>query len=101
MILKSFTLEPRVDVFPGEKERLDVAARFDTASECYGWSNESYFSDPVWRNERWKLQNQRYFVKITIVTSGEKVTKIFRLINDVSRQDFRIEPALKTDKVFE
>lgn len=96
---QSFTVESRVDVFPGEKERLDVAVKFDNDSECYGWNNESYSSDPVWRNKRWKLQNQRYFVKITIVSSGEKVTKIFRLINDVSRQDFRIEPALKSDKV--
>lgn len=40
------TLESRVDVYPGEFQRLDVAARFNNKDECYGWNNENYFSDP-------------------------------------------------------
>ncbi|GAB4374931.1 MAG: hypothetical protein Kow0042_19920 [Calditrichia bacterium] len=95
-----FTLTPRIDVYPGESERLDVAAKFDDETECYGWSNESYFSEPAWRNPNWRLPTGRYLVKITIVSAGEKFSRIFRLVNDVPRQDFRIESALPDDKVF-
>jgi hypothetical protein len=38
------SLISRMDVYPGEKQRLDVSAKFDNEKECYGWSNESYFS---------------------------------------------------------
>ena len=58
-----FTPTPRIDVYPGEAERLDVAGRFDNEDECYGWSNESYFSDPVWRNPDWRLPSGRYLVQ--------------------------------------
>ncbi|MBK8781285.1 MAG: hypothetical protein IPO22_05680 [Anaerolineales bacterium] len=44
------------DIFPGNLERLDIAARFDADNECYGWNNEAYFSDPQWRNSKWQLK---------------------------------------------
>ena len=94
-----FTLTPRVDVYPGELERLDIAAKFDDEGECYGWSNENYFSVPIWRNPDWRLPHGRYLVKVTVVSAGEKCTGTFRLINDVARQDFRIESVLPQDKV--
>ena len=93
------TLTSRMDVYPGEAERLDVAARFDNEDECYGWSNESYFSDPVWRNPRWRLASGRYVFKVTVISAGQSCTGIFRLINDVAQQDFRLEPALPSDSV--
>jgi hypothetical protein len=95
-----FTLVSRTDVYPGEAEVLDVAARFDNENDCYGWSNENYFSNPIWRNPNWKLPQGRYLVNVTVVSSGEKCAGIFRLINDVPQQDFRIEPAQKNDKVY-
>jgi hypothetical protein len=95
-----FTLAPRIDVYPGESERLDVAAKFDDEQECYGWSNESYFSNPVWRNPNWRLPAGRYLVKVTVVSAGEKFSRIFRLVNDVPSHGFRIEAALPNDRVF-
>jgi len=85
------------DIFPGNLERLDVAARFDNDNECYGWNNEAYFSRPQWRNPKWQLQQGRYVVKVEVDTSGEKTTELFRLCNDVSIEDFRLEPAQKQD----
>jgi hypothetical protein len=85
------------DIFPGNLERLDVAARFDDDSECYGWNNEAYFSSPRWRNPKWKLQPDRYIGKVEVETSGEKTVELFRLCNDVSLEDFRLEPAQKQD----
>ena len=89
----------KMDIYPGESAEIDIAARFDNEPECYGWSNESYFSTPPWRTVQWRLSPNRYIVKVTIFSSGETFSKIFRLINDVEQQDFRIEAALPEDTV--
>ncbi len=61
------------------------------------WSNQSYFSDPPWRNPDWKLSKGRYLIYITITSSGDKCKGLFRLINDVGQKDFRIENARPED----
>jgi hypothetical protein len=91
------TLESRIDVYPGERELLDVAVRLDNDSECYGWNNEAYLQREFWRTPAWKLPPGRYLVKVVIASSGQTCSGIFRLINDVSRQDFRLEPAQSGD----
>lgn len=100
----SYTIEGvpiTIDVPPGEARRLDVAAKFDSEDDCYGWSNENYFSDPVWRHPDWKLDRSRYLVGITIYSAGEKCSGLFRLVNDVPQQDFRLEPAMPNDFIRE
>jgi|GEM_PF-6151443 len=81
-----------------ESELLDIGARFDKDEECYGWNNEAYFSDPLWRNPNWKLRRARYLVKVTITSSGQKCVGAFRLVNDVARTDFRLEPATESER---
>ena len=88
-----FSMEPCTDVYPDETARLDIVARFDNEDFCYGWSNESYFSAPIWRNSNWKLLPNRYLVRATIKSSGEKCVGVFRIINDVSQNAFRLEAA--------
>ncbi len=88
--------ESRIDVYPGEEEILDVAARFDDEADCYGWNNDSYFFE--WRNPNWKLAPDRYLVTVVITSSGQKCIGKFRLVNDVSRRDFRLEQATTDDK---
>ena len=34
--------DSRVDIHPGTRTQLDIAARFDAEPEAYGWSNEGY-----------------------------------------------------------
>jgi hypothetical protein len=97
--LERLTPQLNRDVSPGEHETLDVVASFDNDSECYGWSNESYFSNPLWRNPNWRLPSGRYLVKVVIVSAGERLTDVFRLINDVPVSDFRIERAMPSDPV--
>jgi hypothetical protein len=87
----SLTLASRIDVYPGESELLDIVMRADNDEECYGWNNEAYFSTPPWRNPNWKLPHGRYLIQITVTSSGQKCVRGFRLINDVSRKDFRLE----------
>jgi hypothetical protein len=92
-------LESAVDVYPGEREQLAIAARFDDDGDCYGWSNESYYSEPKWRNPNRRLFPGRYLAKVTVVSSGRKCSNTFRVINDVSRLDFRLEPPQEGDSL--
>jgi hypothetical protein len=89
------TLVSRIDVHAGESQSLDVAARFDQDSECYGWNNESYFHG--WRNQKWSLDKGRYLVEVTVTSSGQICKGLFRLINDVARPHFRLEDARPED----
>jgi hypothetical protein len=94
-----FVLEQRKDIYPGELESLDVAVRFDDDDECYAWSNENYFSEPMWRNENWIIPQGRYLAKVTITSSGEKCERLFRLMNEGPKRNFHLEKAQRNDKV--
>lgn len=96
-----FKLISRIDIPPGESQRLDIAAKFENETECYGWNNESYFSNPIWRNPNWKMFRGRYLVRVKIISSGQIVNETFRLINDVERGDFRLEKRLPNDNIHE
>jgi hypothetical protein len=93
--------DARVDIYPGEsnKEGLNIAARFDDDEDCYGWTNENFVSTPLWRTPRWRLPKGRYLVRVSVLSAGEKREELFRLINDVSINDFRLQPAREDDKV--
>jgi hypothetical protein len=92
------TLESRMDIYPGQTQLLDIANRPDDDEVCYGWNNEAYFSTPRWRNPKWQLPKGRYLVKIAIGSSGQQFTDCFRLRNDMTRKDFRLEPANRDEK---
>mgnify|MGYP006297506397 CR=1 FL=1 len=93
------TLLQKMDIYPNESADIDIAVRMDKDVECYGWSNENYFSNPPWRPKNWQLKSERYLVKVTVLSSGETKSKIFRLINDVDLQDFRLTDALPEDNL--
>jgi hypothetical protein len=95
-----FELIPQVSIAPGEPaQAFTVAAKFDNDEECYGWSNENYFSNPQWRHPKWRLPKGRYLVIVTVHSAGVYRRAVFRLLNDVERRDFRLEPASREDEV--
>ncbi len=96
--LSQLSLESWMDVPPGEGQTLDIAGRFDNDVDCYGWSNESYFSNPLWRNPGRKLPPGEYLVRVTVVCAGEKCADVFRLINEGPVANFRLEVAKKDDR---
>lgn len=92
--------DSRVDIYAGDKTLLDIASRFDNDDEAYGWSNDSYFSEPLWKAQQWKLpKEKRYLVEVNIISSNTESTALFRIINDVPVRDFRLEEALPNDRV--
>lgn len=86
-----------IDIYVGEKEPLDVVARFNNEDDCYGWSYDSYFSKPPWRNPDWKMGKGRYLVKVELIYSGGRHFDVFRVINDAPMNAFRLEMAQRED----
>jgi hypothetical protein len=89
--------ESRVDLYPDEARKVDIAAKFDNEPECYGWSNLNYLSNPEWRNPDFKLNCGRYLVVyVTVVSGGQRCSREFRLVNDVSGDKSKILQTLST-----
>ncbi|SRR5258706_65590 len=97
--ISKFSVSTNMDIYSGHSQDIDIAAKFDDDEECYGWNNEGYLSEPLWRNPNWKLSSERYLVKVIVSTAGEKITYVCRLINDVSRINFRLDNKLPQDDV--
>jgi hypothetical protein len=93
------TVESRMDIYPGQTQTLDIAARSDDDQECYGWNNDEYFCTPPWRNPNWRLPKGRYLVRVIIGSSGQEFTDCYRLINDLSRREFRLENATSNERL--
>ncbi len=91
------TSESRTDIAPGEATEFTVAVRFDDDEDCYGWNLESYQSNPPWRNPRWKLPHGRYLIRAEIFSGDQSCSEVYRLVNDVPTDAFRIEPAIPGD----
>jgi hypothetical protein len=87
----------RVNIYPGESEPLDIVVRFDNDVDCYGWNNETYFRQPLGRNPDWRLGSEVFLVKVTITSTGRKCEGVFRLINDVPYNAFRLDRASETE----
>jgi hypothetical protein len=83
----------RIDIYPGESALLDIAVRFQGDTDCYGWNNETYFAQPYGKNPNWRLGSHVFLVKVTVSSTGRKRRGVFRLINDVPYDAFRLEPA--------
>lgn len=78
----------RRNCYPGTKETIDIVARFDSDEDCYVWTNDNYLKG--WRNTEVKLPRGRYYVILTVYSSGEKIRGYFKLENSVSDKDFRL-----------
>lgn len=91
------TPELNREVFVSDEEIFDVAARFNEETECYGWSNENYFSNPIWRNPNWQLEQGIYLVRVEIRSSGKRCKQLFRLINMGPVNAFRLTSTLPND----
>ncbi|MHB8829138.1 MAG: hypothetical protein ACYC6Q_06375, partial [Syntrophales bacterium] len=90
-------LTSKIDIYPGEEKQLDIIAKFGNDIDTHGWSNESYSKG--WHNPDWQLKPGRYLVHVIINSSGKKIHRLFRFINDVAAKDCRLEDAQKRDRI--
>lgn len=84
------------NIYPGTEEPIDVIARYDDEEDCYIWNNDIYYKG--WRNKEVKIPKGRYFVIISIYTSGEQTTGYFKLENSLSINDFRLQHISKEEE---
>ena len=88
--LPRLSIVSKIDIPAGEQEDLGTVVRCDDEIEAYGFNNESYQLN--WRNPKWKLAKGRYLVEVTIRSAGQKACRSFMLNNDLSRDQFRLDP---------
>lgn len=93
--LERLNFGKHADIYPDEYEELDVAAKFGSEPDCYGWNNENYYSTPQFRKPEWRMPRGRYFVWVTIKAGGQIYSEMFRLHNEGSPAEFRLELADK------
>ena len=86
------------DIHVGDPQSIDIAARFDEDSACFGWCGENYFSEPRWRTPQWKMEADRYLVRVKMTSAGNSCSGMFRLVNDTDRSSFRLEGATAEDR---
>ena len=79
--------------YPGNEEIIDIVARYDNEEECYIWNNDVYYKG--WRNEEVQIPKGRYYVIVSVSSSGENKFGCFILENNLSINDFRL---LEVDK---
>ena len=82
--------DSRIHIPAGETEDLDVAVRFPTASDAFGWTNESYRYGG--RHPGFSLPAGRYLVDILVQSEGVKKQERFRIENDHTIDEFRLAP---------
>jgi hypothetical protein len=84
------TVISKMDIPAGEQEDLDLVIRCDDEPDAYGWNNDSYRFN--WRNPNWRLPKDRYYAEVTVRSEGQKISKRFLINNDLTRDQFRLEP---------
>jgi hypothetical protein len=91
--------EARKDIYPGkdENEPLDIAVRWPSDTECYGWCNEAYLVQNG-KNESWRLDQGVYVIMVIINISGRDDKFYFRLHNDGPATAFRLEKATRRER---
>jgi len=79
------------EIFPGNDEQIDIAARFPGEDQCYGFTNLSYFQNPWGKHQDFKLEKGRYIVEVQVSHTGGTLTRRFLLRNDVPHSEFKLE----------
>jgi len=89
---------PELDIPWGEREELDVAARFENEAAVYGWSNENYYDpDGMYRAEKWRITEERCLVKVLLQGSGERSVHVYRMTN-VQGNRLRLDPTTHAER---
>ena len=79
------------EVLPGVDEQIDVAIRFESEDECYGFTNMSYFQRPWGKHNEFKMSQGRYLVEVRVSHTGGEIVGRFLLRNDGPNSEFKLE----------
>ena len=68
---------------------VDIAVKYDSDAECFGWCYDNYWSTPQYKNEKWKIAKGEYIVRIELRYGGKRTTGEFMLDNRGDRKNFQ------------
>lgn len=90
-----------VDISPGRDsyEILDVVVRAPGSDSCQGWHNGIIQHPDPRPTEVFELLKGRFRVIVTVTTGGEEFSRVFRIVNDVGLEHFRLEDIEQQPKV--
>lgn len=83
-------LSRRMDVHSHHDERIGVLLKHEGDSDCYLFSNESYYFH-AWKNPAWRLPEGRYRLRVTVLHENGESSADLKLENSGrSRNDVRL-----------
>lgn len=85
-----------LDISSGSKEPLDIVMRKPDEDGCRGWNNRVIGNPNVQKKDQYELKSGRYHAFVKVETSGKVYYGLYRIVCDVSIEDFRLE---KLDKI--
>jgi hypothetical protein len=80
-----------MDIPPGTFELLDVVMRTSVNEHCIGWHNRIIANREPSDDDTFTLEKGVYRVVVTLRTDGRDYIRVFRIVNDVGFQHFRLE----------
>jgi hypothetical protein len=78
------------DVHLNRVESMDLATKFDNDTDCFGFTNTSYFH-PDFKDPDWRLPQERYRIRVSLYSGSNSTGKTFILRNDLPRPDFCLQ----------
>lgn len=66
-----------ISLYPGESKILDVFVKFESDNDAYGWNNEAYLNNNLWKTNKYKLVPGDYNIEVQIMGTNTIVKKRF------------------------
>jgi hypothetical protein len=80
-----------IDIPPGGHEVLDVVMRPPGQDECLGWHNAFIDNPNLTADQVFQLPRGRYHAFVRAITGGRQFSHVFRIVNDLTLDHFRLE----------
>ncbi|MFA5770653.1 MAG: hypothetical protein WC894_04140 [Patescibacteria group bacterium] len=68
-----------ISLYPGDNTILDVFAKFEAYDHAYGWNNEAYLDNNLWKTEDYKLLPGDYNIEVIIAGTNATTRKKFKI----------------------
>lgn len=68
-----------ISLYPGDNKILDVFAKFESYDHAYGWNNEAYLDNNLWKTETYKLNPGDYSIEVIIAGTNATIKKTFTI----------------------
>jgi len=78
------------DIHPNESVILNTIVKIKDDKNCFGWSDDSYLHG--WDNPNWKIDKEKFVIKIRLRTGGREFVKKFGIENNYNFKELKFIP---------